>query len=194
VCGKHGLDPAEFDPYVAFLRGLQSEFGTAHEAATVAAATRFGATLASHDDTTAAQVASSHAHGITIAEFPTTVEAAQACHASNIRTMMGAPNLVRGASHSGNVAAQELAQLDRLDMLSSDYVPASLLMGAVQLGALWGDMARGIATVTATPARAVDLHDRGRLEVGLRADVIQFSLQGGFPVLKGAWHAGLQVA
>lgn len=194
VCGKHGLDPAEFDPYVAFLRGLQAEFGTAHEAATVAAATRFGATLASHDDTTAAQVASSHAHGITIVEFPTTVEAAQACHASNIRTMMGAPNLVRGASHSGNVAAQELAQLDRLDMLSSDYVPASLLMGAVQLGALWGDMARGIATVTATPARAVDLHDRGRLEVGLRADVIQFSLQGGFPVLKGAWHAGLQVA
>ena len=87
-----------------------------------------------------------------LAEFPTTRAAAEACHAQDIATIMGAPNLVRGGSHSGNVAAKELAELDLLDILSSDYVPAALLLGAVQLGNLWGDMARGLATVTRTPA------------------------------------------
>ncbi len=194
VCGKHGLSRTDFQDYVTFLYGLQSRFGVAHEKAAVAAATRLGATLASHDDTTAGQVATSKTYGVALAEFPTTVEAANACHSADIGVMMGAPNLVRGGSHSGNVAASDLANLDRLDILSSDYVPASLLMAAVQLGHLWGDMARGIATVTSAPAARVGLKDRGALRAGLRADIIRFAEDGGGPVVKSAWCAGQQVA
>lgn len=194
VCGKHGLPADEFDGYVSFLLGLHETYGTAHEAATVEAARRYGATLASHDDTTAAQVATSHGYGVKIAEFPTTVEAADACRQVGIQTIMGAPNLVRGGSHSGNVAALELAQRDRLDILSSDYVPASLLMGAVQLAEEWGDYARGLATVTHAPARSVGLTDRGVLAGGMRADVIRFAMMGGSPVLRGTWANGVQVS
>ncbi|WP_294606613.1 alpha-D-ribose 1-methylphosphonate 5-triphosphate diphosphatase [Roseovarius sp.] len=193
VCGKHGLDSAAFGDYVTFLRGLQERFGTTHEAATVAAARRYGATLASHDDTTAAQVAASHAHGVTLAEFPTTLEAAEACHTNDIATIMGAPNLIRGGSHSGNVAALDLAQAGRLDILSSDYVPAGLLMAAVQLGTLWGNMARGLATVSDTPARMVGLGDRGVLRVGARADMVRFSILENTPVLHETWCEGRRV-
>ena len=136
VRGKYSFGDQEFRDYVDFLYALQSQVGASHAAATVDAAKRLGATLASHDDTTADQVATSHACGVTMAEFPTTIAAAEACHALGIATIMGAPNLIPGGSHSGNVAAEELARLDRLDILSSDYVPASLLMSAVQLGAV----------------------------------------------------------
>jgi alpha-D-ribose 1-methylphosphonate 5-triphosphate diphosphatase len=194
VRGKHGMDKAEFDAYVDFLATLYDDFGARHEAATVAAARRYGATLASHDDTTAAHVATSAAHGITVAEFPTTVEAAQACRDHGIAVIMGAPNLIRGGSHSGNVAAAALADAGLLDILSSDYVPAALLHGAVQLGQRWGNMARGIATVTAAPARATSLTDRGSLAPGQRADLLRFRLLGGLPVTRELWVRGHRVA
>jgi alpha-D-ribose 1-methylphosphonate 5-triphosphate diphosphatase len=190
VCGKHNLDRAEFPAYVDFLTGLQARLGADHETAAVAAARRYGATLASHDDTTAGQVATSHAHGITLAEFPTTVEAANACHDVGIATIMGAPNVVRGGSHSGNVAAQELARLDRLDILSSDYVPAALLLGAVQVSQVWGNWAKGIGTVTSRPAQMVHLDDRGTLAVGKRADVIRFAVVNDLPLVQSVWAAG----
>jgi alpha-D-ribose 1-methylphosphonate 5-triphosphate diphosphatase len=193
VRGKYNFGDEEFSDYVEFLYGLQAQFGSHHEVATVAAAARLGAALASHDDTTAAQVAASYAHGVTLAEFPTTVEAADACHAQGIFTMMGAPNLIRGGSHSGNVAAADLARLDRLDILSSDYVPSGLLMAAVQLGELWDDLPRGIATVTSQPASAVGLTDRGSLTLGQRADVIRFGIHEGTPVLQETWSAGIRV-
>lgn len=193
IRGKYPFGDQEYRDYVDFLYELQSQFGASHEAATVKAAQQLGATLASHDDTTADQVAASQAYGVKMAEFPTTVAAAQACHAHGIATIMGAPNLIRGGSHSGNVAAAELAQLDRLDILSSDYVPSGLLMAAVQLGDLWGDLPRGIATVTARPAQAVGMTDRGSLRIGQRADVIRFALSAGTPVLNETWSAGSRV-
>ena len=194
VCGKHNLDRAAFKDYMDFLYALQDRLGVAHEAGAVAASRRYGATLASHDDTTAEQVATSAAHGVTIAEFPTTVEAAEACHQADIATIMGAPNLVRGGSHSGNVAAAELATLDRLDILSSDYVPAALLIGAVQLSQIWDDWAKGIATVSANAARCVNLDDRGVIALGKRADILRFSMLHDVPVLGQVWAAGQQVA
>ncbi|MFQ6552263.1 alpha-D-ribose 1-methylphosphonate 5-triphosphate diphosphatase [Aestuariibius insulae] len=194
VCGKHNYDRAEFGDYVDFLYTLQNKYGAAHEAATVAAASRFGATLASHDDTTPEQVRVSKDHGVTIAEFPTTIEAAQACREAGIATILGTPNLVRGGSHSGNVAAKDLAEIDRLDILSSDYVPASLLLGATMLGEIWGDLPRGIATVTSTPARSVGLTDRGELVPGQRADLARFAIASGTSIVKSVWSAGRQVA
>ncbi|WP_421702126.1 alpha-D-ribose 1-methylphosphonate 5-triphosphate diphosphatase [Aliiroseovarius sp.] len=194
VMGKHSMTQAEFDDHVARLRDLRDTYGDDHEAAAVAEARRFGAVLASHDDTTADHVATSKSYGIGLAEFPTTVEAARACRDHGIKVMMGAPNLIRGGSHSGNVAARELAELGLLDIVSSDYVPAALLASALMLGELWGDLPRGIRTVTKAPAEAAALHDRGRIELGARADLIRVAQVGGAPVVRGVWVQGNRVA
>ncbi len=194
IKGKLGLSDEQFADHVERLRSLQEQNGAVHERKAVAEARRYGAVLASHDDTTAEQVVVSAGHGVRLAEFPTTAEAAEACHRHGIDVMMGAPNLIRGGSHSGNVAAEELARADRLNILSSDYVPAALLVAAVRLGEIWGDVARGLGTVTSAPAEAVQLNDRGRLEHGRRADLIRFRLQDGFPALRGVWSRGNRVA
>ncbi|GGE15905.1 alpha-D-ribose 1-methylphosphonate 5-triphosphate diphosphatase [Gemmobacter megaterium] len=194
VCGKHGLSDEGFVAHVASQRALRDRLGALHEATAVAEARRYGAVLASHDDTTAGHVATSKSHDVHFAEFPTTVEAAQACRTHGIGVMMGAPNLIRGGSHSGNVAAADLAGMDLLDILSSDYVPSSLLSGALMLGDLWGNMARGIATVTAAPARATGLQDRGRLAPGARADVIRVARIGDAgAAVRGVWVQGNRV-
>ncbi|MBO0752490.1 MAG: alpha-D-ribose 1-methylphosphonate 5-triphosphate diphosphatase, partial [Bradyrhizobiaceae bacterium] len=128
--------------------------------------------LASHDDTTLEHVRQSIADGVALAEFPTTAEAARALHEGLVKVLMGAPNLVRGGSHSGNVSTAELAHAGVLDILSSDYVPASLLLAALQLPRLVPSfgLASAFATVTKTPAEAVGLCDRGEIAVGKRAD------------------------
>lgn len=193
VCGKHGLSDSEFESHVAEQVAISTRLGDAHEAAAVTEARRFGAVLASHDDTTAAQVKTSALHGAHFAEFPTTVEAAEACHAQGIKVMMGAPNLIRGGSHSGNVAASKLAEADLLDIVSSDYVPSALLSAALLLGDLWGDVARGVRCVTQAPAQAVGLQDRGRLELGARGDVIRVARVAGAAALRGTWVQGQRV-
>ncbi|GHF42950.1 alpha-D-ribose 1-methylphosphonate 5-triphosphate diphosphatase [Seohaeicola zhoushanensis] len=191
--GKRGLDGEGFARLVERRIEVGQTHGAANVACALAAARRLGAILASHDDTTPEHVAESAAQGARVAEFPTTPEAARACHAHGIAVMMGAPNLVRGGSHSGNAAAEDLARAGLLDVLSSDYVPAALLMAALQLGDLWGDVARGIATVTSAPARAAALADRGRLAEGLRADLVRVARPGGLAVVRGSWSAGRRV-
>lgn len=194
VKGKNNMDHDQFLQHVADLKALRARVGEAHEAAAVSEAARLGAVLASHDDTTADQVAVSAGYGIRLAEFPTTVEAARACHAHGIANMMGAPNLIRGGSHSGNVAAKDLAQMGLLDIVSSDYVPSALLLAAVMLGDIWDDLARGIATVTRAPAQAAGLTDRGEIKVGLQADLIRFGMRAGTPTLSEVWSHGRRVA
>ncbi len=193
VCGKHGLSESEFGDHVANLTAIHARLGAAHEAGAVAAAQRFGAVLASHDDTTAAHVAVSAAHGIRLAEFPTTVEAAQACHDRGIAVMMGAPNLIRGGSHSGNVAAEDLARRGLLDIVSSDYVPSALMSSAFRLADIWDDLPRAVATVTSAPARASGLTDRGRIAAGLHGDLVRVRLVEGVPAIRGVWSHGRQV-
>ena len=153
-----------------------------------------GVLLASHDDTTEQDVDESALDGITLAEFPTTEEAAYASRQNDIVIMMGAPNLVRGGSHSGNIAASELHDKSLLDILSSDYVPSSLLLGAVILGLRKNDLAAGLRTVTQAPSEAAGFSDRGLLEAGRRADLVRFSLEDGSPRLKSVWCEGKQVA
>ena len=194
VCGKHGMSDDEFEAHVSGQRALRDRLGALHEATAVAESRRYGAVLASHDDTTAPQVAISAEHGVTFAEFPTTAEAATACHRHGIKVMMGAPNLIRGGSHSGNVAASVLAEADLLDIVSSDYVPSSLLSAALLLGDLWGDVARGVATVTRAPALATGLTDRGHLVQGARADVLRVARIGAAAAVRGTWVQGKRVA
>ena len=192
--GKYGMSETDWQAHVSSQQALSAQVGAAHEAAAVAAARRYGAVLASHDDTEPEHVARSAGHGVHFAEFPTTREAAAACQSHGIKVMMGAPNLIRGGSHSGNVAARDLAEADLLDIVSSDYVPSSLLSAALHLGDLWGDPARGIATVTAAPAEAAGLSDRGHLVPGARADLIRVTRTGAAGAVRGVWVQGRRVA
>ena len=194
VMGKRGLSDAEFDAHVESQQALRDKLGELHETTAVAEARRYGATLASHDDTTEEQVAVSAGHGVHFAEFPTTRDAARACRDRGIAVMMGAPNLIRGGSHSGNVAAHELAEAGLLDILSSDYVPSSLLTAALMLGDLWGDMPRAVGTVTSAPAAATGLQDRGALRPGARGDVIRVARLGKASAVRGVWVQGSRVA
>jgi len=194
LVGKHGYNDAEVEAHWTKLRELQTLYLEKNRAATVAYATEVGAILASHDDTTLEDVLESDRLGITVAEFPTTLEAAEACRAKAQFIVMGAPNIVRGGSHSGNVAAQELARVGLLDILSSDYVPAALLNAAVSLGTLLEDMAAGIRTVTACPADAVGFDDRGRIAPEKRADLVRFAMHDGLPIIKSVWSRGQRIA
>jgi alpha-D-ribose 1-methylphosphonate 5-triphosphate diphosphatase len=191
--GKYGSAGFDFQSYIDFLLQVKADFGTSHEDGAAARARAMGAVLASHDDTEAAHVAISAAQGCRIAEFPTTLEAAQACRGAGIAVMMGAPNLLRGGSHSGNVAASQLLDAGLLDIFSSDYAPSSLLMAAVRMGREGGDMARGIAAVTAGPAEAAGLADRGEITPGLRADLVRVHLGFAAPVVRGVWVGGVRV-
>lgn len=194
VSRKRGMSDDQFAEHVENLKALQRRHGARHEKGAVAEARRYGAVLASHDDTTAAQVSHSAANGVGFAEFPTTHEAAEACRAQGIAVMMGAPNLIRGGSHSGNVAARDLAEAGLLDIVSSDYVPAALLLSAFRLAELWEDLPAAVACVTANPARAAGLDDRGQLAVGQRGDVIRVRDAGAAPLLRGVWSRGARVA
>ncbi len=155
-----------------------------------------GIALASHDDTTAEEVALAHCDGVTIAEFPTTLEAAAASRAAGMATVMGAPNVVRGGSHSGNASARELAEAGQLDILSSDYVPAALLMAAFRLAdaPAVGGLAGAMRLVSKAPAEATGLKDRGEIAVGRRADLLRVAMHDGEPVVRAVWREGRRVA
>jgi alpha-D-ribose 1-methylphosphonate 5-triphosphate diphosphatase len=194
--GKSNKSEAELDAFFAERRALHLRYHSAHRRQLVELARGNGVTLASHDDTTEEHVAESVADGIRIAEFPTTVEAAVASHAAGLDVLMGAPNVVRGGSHSGNVSALDLAQAGVLDILSSDYVPASLIDGAFALRRVpqIGGLAGALRLVTANPARATGLLDRGRIAPGLRADLLRVALIGDRPVVRHVYREGERVA
>ncbi len=150
--------------------------------------------LASHDDATEAHVEEAVSLGIGISEFPTTFEAAQAARKHGMATVAGAPNVVRGRSHSGNVSASELAEQGLLDSLSSDYAPISLLHGAFVLHRRVGlPLPDAIAIVTRNPARMVELHDRGEIAPGLRADMVRVSDHKDLPVVRCVWREAVRV-
>jgi alpha-D-ribose 1-methylphosphonate 5-triphosphate diphosphatase len=191
-----GLTDAQLD----VLFDQRRDFAVRHSANNyrdlVALARAEGRRLASHDDTTLEHVAQSVADRVAIAEFPTTLEAAQALHAAGIRVLMGAPNLVRGSSHSGNVGTAELARAGLLDVMSSDYMPASLLMAAFHLPKAVPaiDLPEAVRTVTRTPAAAVGLDDRGEIALGKRADLVRVRVTRDIPVVRSVWRSGARVA
>lgn len=154
-----------------------------------------GIVLASHDDTTPAHVEEAVSAGCTVSEFPTTPEAARAARAAGLATVGGAPNVVRGGSHSGGVSMRELAAQGLLDALASDYVPASLLQAAVALTRTPGlPLHAALALVTSRPAELARLADRGRLEEGRRADLVRFDIMDGTAVVREVTRAGRRVS
>jgi len=149
--------------------------------------------LASHDDRTEEEVAENAADGVRISEFPVTMAAARAAKAAGMDVVAGAPNIVRGGSHSGNVAAADLMELGAVDALASDYVPNALVEAAFQCAQRIG-LPRAIAMITDEPARLAGLPDRGRLAAGERADVVRVRLHDGLPVVRQVWRQGERVA
>lgn len=149
--------------------------------------------LATHDDTTAEHVYEGVADGARIAEFPTTLVAAQIARQHGLQIVMGAPNRVRGGSHAGNVPAMTLARCGLLDILSSDYVPASLLHAAFLLQEDGYSLPKAIATVSHTPAQAIGLYDRGEIAAQRRADFLRVRMVQGMPVVLEVWKAGQRV-
>jgi alpha-D-ribose 1-methylphosphonate 5-triphosphate diphosphatase len=194
--GKSGKSDAEIREVVARRQTLGADRAARHRPMVVALAHKAGIALASHDDTTLDEVAESVSQGISIAEFPTTIEAAEASRQAGMATVMGAPNVVRGGSHSGNVAASTLAEEGVLDILSSDYVPGSLLVAAFALADIKavGGLPGAMHLVARNPARATGLVDRGVIGVGQRADLIRVRLAGDHPVVREVWRNAARVA
>ena len=191
-----GLTDAQLDVLFDQRRAFSARNAAGNYRDLVALARAHGRRLASHDDTTLAHVEQSVADRVAIAEFPTTLEAAQALHAAGISVLMGAPNLVRGSSHSGNVGTAELARAGLLDVMSSDYMPASLLMAAFHLPRAVPaiDLPQAVRTVTAAPAAAVGFDDRGEIAPGKRADLIRVRAIRDIPVVRSVWRGGQRVA
>ncbi|MEW6642227.1 MAG: alpha-D-ribose 1-methylphosphonate 5-triphosphate diphosphatase [Pseudomonadota bacterium] len=191
-----GLTDAELDVMFARRIACQRDYAETNMRGVVALAHEHKVPLASHDDTTDENVRDAIRDRVVVAEFPTTMEAARGLHQAGIGILMGAPNVVRGGSHSGNIAAVDLAREGLLDILSSDYIPSSLLMAALQLPERVPgiDLASAIRTVTKRPADAVGLTDRGEITVGKRADVIRVHVAGQVPVVRSVWRAGRRVA
>jgi alpha-D-ribose 1-methylphosphonate 5-triphosphate diphosphatase len=181
----------EYDQLVRERTEQQALHAAAHRAEVVRGCHARGIPLASHDDTELEHVQLAIEEKVAVSEFPTTVRAAEAARAAGMAIVMGGPNLVKGGSHSGNVAAAELAERLLLDILSSDYVPSSLIQSAFLLRDRLGwTLPLAVATASCNPARAIGLQDRGEIAPGLRADLIRVKEVGGMPVVRGAWCRG----
>lgn len=193
--GKSGLSADDLEKLIELKRDQFARNYKSHRAGLVALARKHAIVLASHDDATPSHVEESIADQVAIAEFPTSIDAARLSQQAGIKVMMGAPNVVRGGSHSGNIAAETLAREGHLDVLSSDYVPASLLMGAFDLTRRIDgfDLARALRTVTLNPARAAGLDDRGAIEIGKRADIIRVRTAGSTPIVREVYREGRRV-
>jgi alpha-D-ribose 1-methylphosphonate 5-triphosphate diphosphatase len=129
--------------------------------------------LASHDDDSAEKVAEMHDLGVTISEFPVTLEAAEEARRRGLWTLMGAPNALRGQSMSGNLTAFDAARAGLLTILAADYHPAAFLLGAFRIAdASGGNLPKAVAMTGLNPARAAGLKDRGEIAIGQKADLV----------------------
>lgn len=193
---KRGLSEEAFARYVDMRKEQSQRYSAPHRAAIAEHCRGAGVTLASHDDATLDHVDEAVGQGVRLAEFPTSIEAARASHEAGLSVLMGAPNVVRGGSHSGNIAARDLAEAGILDVLSSDYVPSSLLHGAFKLADDVESISlpQAVALVTATPARTVGFDDRGVIAPEKRADLVRVRHHKGIPVVRAVWRAGSRVA
>lgn len=185
----------ELEEFVAIRLAKQVKYADKHRQQIIDLWRPRGLPMASHDDTTPEHIEAAVREGIHIAEFPTTIEAAQLASEAGMRNVMGSPNLVRGGSHSGNVSAKELADNRILHALSSDYMPISLLHAAVKLNEEHDyTLANAIATVTKNVADMLSLHDRGELKVGKRADIVKFKRVGdGSAAVSTVYRQGVRV-
>ena len=193
---KRGLSDEAFADFVGRRLEASAKYANKHRIEISEICHARGISIASHDDATLEHVEEAKGFGVRLAEFPTSMEAASASHEAGMSVLMGAPNIVRGKSHSGNIAARDLAEHGVLDVLSSDYVPLSLIHAPFVLADTYESISlpKALSMVTATPARTVGLDDRGRIAPGLRADLVRVRRISDVPVVRAVWRQGERVA
>ncbi|HTM78274.1 MAG TPA: alpha-D-ribose 1-methylphosphonate 5-triphosphate diphosphatase, partial [Devosia sp.] len=193
--GKLKMSDAALEDFTQRRNAESQTYAGPHRRAIATACTELGIVLASHDDATRDHVEEAEALGINVAEFPTTLEAAQAARQAGMAILMGGPNVVRGGSHSGNISARVLAEADLLDILSSDYIPFSMLQSAFALadGAEGISLSKAVQLVTKRPAEAAGFHDRGEIAIGKRADFVHVRVADGIPIVSTVWRQGRRV-
>jgi len=191
---RNGLDDAYIEQRIGELLEQRARLRDPNRRALLDRVRGRDIALASHDDRTEAEVAENAVDGIRISEFPVTMEAAKAAKAACMQVIAGAPNIVRGGSHSGNVNAADLLSAGAVDAFASDYVPPSLVEAAFQCAREAAiSLPRAIAMVTDHPASMTGLPDRGRLQNGLRADAVRVRLHETLPVVRQVWRTGDRV-
>lgn len=193
---KYGLSDTEMDNFIRLQQENSAKYADRYRKTICEVCHDRGIAIASHDDATRAHAEESHQLGMQVAEFPTTLEAATVSHELGLKVLMGAPNVVRGGSHSGNIAAKDLAKAGVLDILSSDYYPSALIQAAFMIASMNDNeysLADAVRLVTANPAAASNLHDRGTLEVGRRADLVQVNSHSIMPLVERVWCKGKRV-
>jgi alpha-D-ribose 1-methylphosphonate 5-triphosphate diphosphatase len=189
------LSQEKIDEFVAECRERHDRLSRPNRARLLAMTHGHPVAIASHDDTTVEHIEEAHQEGVSISEFPTTQEAAEAARVRGMKVVVGAPNLVLGGSHSGNVAAVRLVESGLVNALASDYVPCSMLHGAFLLHELVGlALPEAVAMVTQTPARIAGLKDRGAIEIGKRADLVRVRAHEGIVTATAVWRDGQRVA
>jgi len=194
--GKHGVPEAKMDEFIAMRLNNQHRHAVENRQALVKLSQKKNISLASHDDATVEHVKEAISEGVVLAEFPTTLEAAKEAHQKGLLVLMGAPNVVLGGSHSGNVSAMELVELDLVDIISSDYVPRSLLQSAFIISQTANKpLYEVIKYITLYSAKAINLDDCiGSLEIGKKADFLTVNYDGVVPRIRSVYKQGDRVA
>ncbi|MHB1378348.1 MAG: alpha-D-ribose 1-methylphosphonate 5-triphosphate diphosphatase [Desulfurivibrionaceae bacterium] len=157
----------------------------------ITAARKKGLSIASHDDDTPEKVETLHALGVGISEFPLNLESARAARERGMSTVFGAPNILRGKSQSGAIRALDAVKSGVADCLCADYHPATLIVAVFRLAELAGiSLAESVRLVSANPARAAGLTDRGEIAVGKRADLVSVAHINGLAQASTVFSAG----
>ena len=194
--GKHGVPEAKMDEFINLRLNNQRQYAVENRQALVKLSRQKNISLASHDDATIDHVREAMSEGVVLAEFPTTLDAAMEAHNNGLLVLMGAPNVVLGGSHSGNVSAMKLVELNLVDIISSDYVPRSLLQSAFILAQQTKkSLFEVIKYITLNPAKAINLDGQiGSLAIGKKADFITVQDDGVVAQILEVYKRGRRVA
>lgn len=154
-----------------------------------------GISVASHDDDTVEKLKVNRELGVKISEFPITLEVAKEARKAGFMTVVGAPNILLGGSHSGNLSALEAIREEAADVLVSDYYPQALLHAMFRLYKKEGfPLWEAARYVTLNPAKAVGMdREIGSLEKGKMADLLIVDGEGEMPLLEQVYVAGQKV-
>jgi len=191
---RGGLDEATVDRRIGELQAQRERVRETHRKTLLDRVRGSGIALASHDDRTVEEIAENARDGIRISEFPVTMAAAEAAKAAGMDVIAGAPNMVRGGSHSGNIAAADLLRSGWVDVFASDYVPPALIEAAFRCAREGlASLPEAVGMITSRPAELAGLEDRGRLAEGQRADLVRLRVHEDLPVVRQVWSGGERV-
>ncbi|ANN65745.1 alpha-D-ribose 1-methylphosphonate 5-triphosphate diphosphatase [Bordetella bronchialis] len=190
MMGNHGMSREQAEE-AARAKTVAQEGAVGRVEHLLERARRHGIPTASHDDDSVHRIAAMRALGVAMSEFPITLDTAKAAVSCGLPTILGAPNVLRGQSQSGSIRAIDAIRAGVASCLCSDYQPSTLIAAAfVAARQASLPLPQAVALVSANPAQAAGLTDRGRIQAGLRADLTAVAMVGGQPLVSHTWSAG----